>query len=402
MNLIRVLRPSTSTYVIWWITKLVPPPSPPPPPPDCPADSAPVLSEIEAVWITQEFIRALRDASLKNGDLEAESPLAKLLNPSILIIHKELRVTSVYQLTLTQVWICLPLAKILPQLREGKLRYRHWLPSTANPAPLNPSTSALSPTPDVHPRMRRDGVYEIRRIAALALVGSTIKFPHLLEPRTLHVFRLTSPLQLAGRWEVPSVVVTNRYQSSNTVLSHTFDMHMCFLLSPFNAKSQLLYAYFLLVAVLSVTVVAAPSKLAPQPLAPNVVVLSLGYSGRPALFFRNNYGLTAGRDPRGHLYVYRLHSAQGLQNLGPGNTQLMAYFRNEAQVKNTLATLRDLEALGQLGASSHTMLWPLITDAKDYIHAMLTYLSQLPSGFEGHATVVDARLLSEWQKQRDA
>ncbi|KAJ3927178.1 MAG: hypothetical protein NXY57DRAFT_965733 [Lentinula lateritia] len=46
---------------------LVPPPSPPPPPPDCPADSEPVLSEIEAVWITQEFIRALRDASLENG-----------------------------------------------------------------------------------------------------------------------------------------------------------------------------------------------------------------------------------------------------------------------------------------------------------------------------------------------
>lgn len=50
------------------------------------------------------------------------------------------------------------------------------------------------------------------------------------------------------------------------VLSHTFDMHMHILLSPFNAKSQLLYAYFLLVAVLSVTVVAAPSKVATPPL----------------------------------------------------------------------------------------------------------------------------------------
>ncbi|KAJ3865417.1 hypothetical protein EV359DRAFT_63153 [Lentinula novae-zelandiae] len=169
-------------------------------------------------------------------------------------------------------------------------------------------------------------------------------------------------------------------------------MHMFFLLSSFNAKSQLLYAYFLLVAVLSVTVVAAPSKVATPPLAPNVVVLSLGYSERrPALFFRNNYGLTAGRDPRGHL-------VQDLQNLGPGNTQLMAYFRDEAQVKNTLATLRNLEALGKLGASSRTMRWPLITDAKDYIHAVLTYLSQLPSGYEGHAMVVDARLLSEWER----
>lgn len=128
-------------------------------------------------------------------------------------------------------------------------------------------------------------------------------------------------------------------------------------------------------------------------------MLSLGYSERrPALFFRNNYGLTAGRDPRGHLYVYRLNSVQDLQNLGPGNTQLMAYFRDEAQVKNTLATLRDLEALGKLGASSRTMRWPLITDAKDYIHAVLTYLSQLSSGYEGHAMVVDATLLSEWER----
>ncbi|KAJ3919189.1 hypothetical protein F5877DRAFT_66730, partial [Lentinula edodes] len=161
-----------------------------------------VLSEIKAVWITQEFIKALRDASLENGDLEAES-LAKLFNPSILvlqsghdqcqrdtqlkIIHKEHRVTSVYQFTLTQVWIRLPLAKILPRLREGKVDGGAWLidapkfavfqnftsasaplPSTANPAPLNPSTLALSPAPPKHSLfkltedlqlgMRREGV----------------------------------------------------------------------------------------------------------------------------------------------------------------------------------------------------------------------------------------------------
>ncbi|KAJ3889854.1 hypothetical protein GG344DRAFT_78378 [Lentinula edodes] len=189
-------------------------------------------------------------------------------------------------------------------------------------------------------------------------------------------------------------------------------MHIFFLLSSFNAKSQLLYVYFLLVAVLSVTVVAAPSKVVPQPLATNValnvVVLSLGWvpttelplsERRPALFFNNNYGFTAGRDSHGRLYIYRLqNSVQGLQNLGPDNTQLMAYFRDKEQLRSTVATLTDLRALGELGASPRTMSWPLITNAKDYIHAVLTHLSQLPSGYEGHAMVVDAKLLSEWEK----
>ncbi|KAJ4465301.1 hypothetical protein C8J55DRAFT_261711 [Lentinula edodes] len=182
-------------------------------------------------------------------------------------------------------------------------------------------------------------------------------------------------------------------------------MHMFFFLSPSNARSQLLYAYFLLIAVLSVTVVAAPLKLAPRPLAPNVVVLSLGWDEtthgeqRPALFFYNNYGLTARRDPYGRMYIYPIQrSAKGLQNLGPDNTQLIAYFRDEVQLRNTMATLGDLQALSKLGASPQTMSWPLIINARDYVHAALTHLSQLPSGYEGHAMVVDAKLLSEWEK----
>ncbi|KAJ3901163.1 hypothetical protein F5879DRAFT_992191 [Lentinula edodes] len=185
-------------------------------------------------------------------------------------------------------------------------------------------------------------------------------------------------------------------------------MHVFFLLSISNAKSQLLYACFFLVALLSITVVASPLKLAPRPLAPNVVVLSLGWDEttaflhgeqRPALFFYNNYGLTAGRDPHGGIYIYPLQrSPKGLQNLGPDNTQLIAYFRDEEQLRSTMATLRDLRALGKLGAGPWTMSWPLITNARDYIHAVLTHLSQLPSGYEGHAMVVDDTLLSEWKK----
>ncbi|GAW01494.1 coproporphyrinogen iii oxidase [Lentinula edodes] len=105
-----------------------------------------------------------------------------------------------------------------------------------------------------------------------------------------------------------------------------------------------------------ITVVASPLKLAPRPLAPNVVVLSLGWDEttaflhgeqRPALFFYNNYGLTAGRDPHGGIYIYPLQrSPKGLQNLGPDNTQLIAYFRDEEQFRSTMATLRDLRALG--------------------------------------------------------
>ncbi|KAJ3917551.1 hypothetical protein F5877DRAFT_79845 [Lentinula edodes] len=185
-------------------------------------------------------------------------------------------------------------------------------------------------------------------------------------------------------------------------------MHMFFLLPPSNARSQLLYAFFLLVAVLSVTVAAAPLKLAPRPLAPNVVVLSLGWDEntaffhgeqRPALFFYNNYGLTARRDPYGRMYIFPIQrSAKGLQNLGPDNTQLIAYFRDEVQLRNTMATLGDLQELSKLGAGPRMMSWPLIISASDYVHAVLTHLSQLPSGYEGHAMVVDAKLLSEWEK----
>ncbi|KAJ3861338.1 hypothetical protein EV359DRAFT_66568 [Lentinula novae-zelandiae] len=159
-------------------------------------------------------------------------------------------------------------------------------------------------------------------------------------------------------------------------------MHVFFVLSPSNAKRQLLYAYFLLVAVLSVTVFAAPLKLAPRPLAPNVVVLSLGWDEttaffhgeqRPALFFYNNYGLTARRDPYGRMYIYPLQrSAKGLQNLGPDNTQLIAYFRDEVQLRSTMATFGDLQALSKLGAGPQTMSWPLIINARDYVHAVLT------------------------------
>ncbi|KIK59410.1 hypothetical protein GYMLUDRAFT_119772, partial [Collybiopsis luxurians FD-317 M1] len=66
----------------------MPPPPPPknPPPPSPPenlppsSNAEPVLSEIEVIRTAQEFIRALQNASLDNGDLDAQS-LQDLLNP---------------------------------------------------------------------------------------------------------------------------------------------------------------------------------------------------------------------------------------------------------------------------------------------------------------------------------
>ncbi|KAH7872838.1 uncharacterized protein C8R40DRAFT_1115908 [Lentinula edodes] len=92
------------------------------------------------------------------------------------------------------------------------------------------------------------------------------KDPHSLEVSPHLLPSAGSLLKLTGQICWSNFFHYHLLSGIPAILTHTFNMHVFFLLSISNAKSQLLYACFFLVALLSITVVASPLKLAPRPL----------------------------------------------------------------------------------------------------------------------------------------